>query len=57
MSINIISTYDNITINESLKDETTIYEYIKKVIKLLGDEVIIIMTINTGDKLITLKIK
>ena len=57
MSINIISTYDNITINESLKDETTIYEYIKKVIKLLGDEVVIIMTINTGDKLITIKIK
>ena len=57
MSINIISTYDNITINESLKDETTIYEYIKKVIKLLGDEVVIIMTINTGDKLITVKIK
>ena len=57
MSINIISTYDNITINESLKDETTIYEYIKNVIKLLGDEVVIIMTINTGDKLITVKIK
>ena len=57
MSINIISTIDGITINETLKDDTTIYEYIKKVINLLGNEVNINMIINIGYKLITLKIK
>ena len=57
MSIQIITKADNITINETLKDDTTIYEYIMKVINVLGDEVEIIITINTGDKLITLKIK
>lgn len=57
MSINIISTLDDITINETLKDDTTIYEYIKNVISLLGNDVNINMIINTGDKLITVKLK
>ena len=57
MSINIISTLDDITINENLKDDTTIYEYIKNVISLLGNDVNINMIINTGDKLITVKLK
>ena len=54
MSIQIIS---NITINETLKDDITIYEYIKKVVDTLGDSVDIVIAINTGDKLITVKIK
>ena len=57
MSINIISTLDDITINETLKDDTTIYKYIKNVISLLGNDVNINMIINTGDKLITVKLK
>jgi hypothetical protein len=48
---------DDITINEILKDDTTIYEYINKVVKLLGEEVSIIMVITTKDKMITVKIK
>ena len=57
MSINIISTLDDITINETLKDELTIYDYINSVINLLGQDVSIRMVINIGDKLITIKIK
>ena len=57
MSIQIITTNDDITINETLKDDITIYEYIKKVIHLLGDNIEIKIIINTGDKLITLRIK
>ena len=57
MSIQIISTADNITINETLKDDITIYEYIKKVVDTLGDSVDRVIAINTGDKLITVKIK
>lgn len=57
MSINIISTLDDITINETLKDELTIYDYINSVINLLGEDVSINMIVNIGDKLITIKIK
>ena len=57
MSINIISTLDDITINETLKDELTIYDYIINVINLLGQNVSINMIVNIGDKLITIKIK
>ena len=57
MSINIISTLDDITINETLKDELTIYDYINSVVNLLGKDVSINMIINIGDKLITIKIK
>lgn len=57
MSINIISTLDDITINETLKDELTIYDYINNVVNLLGQDVSINMIINIGDKLITIKIK
>jgi len=57
MSINIISTLDDITINETLKDELTIYDYINSVVNLLGEDVSINMIVNIGDKLITIKIK
>ena len=57
MSINIISTLDDITINETLKDELTIYDYIISVVNLLGEDVSINMIVNIGDKLITIKIK
>ena len=57
MSINIISTLDDITINETLKDELTIYEYVNNVANLLGEDVSINMIVNIGDKLITIKIK
>jgi len=57
MSINIISTLDDITINETLKDELTIYEYVNNVVNLLGEDVSINMIVNIGDKLITIKIK
>ena len=57
MSINIVSTLDDITINETLKDELTIYEYINSVVNLLGEDVSINMIVNIGDKLITIKIK
>ena len=48
---------DDITINEILKDDITIYEYINKVINILGNEVNIFMVITTEDKIITVKIK
>ena len=57
MSIQLISTYDGITVNETLKDELTIYEYINKVVNLLGDDVSIIMIITIDNKMITIKIK
>ena len=57
MSIQLISTYDGITVNETLKDELTIYEYINKVVNLLGDDVSIIMIITIDNKVITIKIK
>ena len=57
MSIQLISTYDGITVNETLKDELTIYEYINKVVNLLGDDVSIIMIITVDNKMITIKIK
>lgn len=57
MSIQIISTNDNITINETLNDSETIYEYINKVINILGIDTNIYMNIIIGDKLITVKLK
>lgn len=57
MSIQLISTYDGITVNETLKDDITIYEYINKVVNLLGDDVSIIMIITVDNKMITIKIK
>ena len=57
MSINIVSTLDDITINETLRDELTIYEYVNNVVNLLGEDVSINMIVNIGDKLITIKIK
>lgn len=57
MSIQIISTNDNITINETLNDSETIYEYINKVINILGIDTNIYMNIIIFDKLITIKLK
>lgn len=57
MSIQIISINDNITINETLKDSETIYEYINKVINILGIDTNIYMNIIIFDKLITIKLK
>jgi hypothetical protein len=57
MSIQLISTHDGITVNETLKDDITIYEYINKVVNLLGDDVSIIMIITVDNKMITIKIK
>ena len=58
MSISIITTYENITINETLTEEN-IYDYINNVIEQFEDKnkVSIIMIINTGDKEIRIKIK
>ena len=57
MSIQIISEAEDITINETLKDDITIYEYMNRVIDTLGNDVNIKIEINTGDKLITVKLK
>lgn len=57
MSINIISKVDGVVINETLKDEITIYEYINKIIDLLGDDVEIEMVITTNKQVIRIKIK
>ena len=57
MSIQIISEVEDITINETLKDDITIYEYMNRVIDTLGNNVNIKIEINTGDKLITVKLK
>ena len=57
MSIQMVCEADDITINEILKDDTTIYEYINKVVKILGEEVSIIMVLTIEDKMITVKIK
>ena len=58
MSISIITTYENITINETLTEEN-IYDYINNVVEQFEDKnkVSIIMIINTGDKEIRIKIK
>lgn len=57
MSIQMVCEAEDITINEMLKDDTTIYEYINKVVKTLGEEVSIVMVITIKDKMITVKIK
>ena len=58
MSISIITTCDNITICETLYNES-IYEYINNVVNEFDDKnnVSIKMIINTGSELITIKIK
>lgn len=58
MSISIITTYENITINETLTEEN-IYDYINNVVEQFEDKnkISIIMIINTGDKEIRIKIK
>ena len=58
MSISIITTYENITINETLNDEV-IYDYINNILEQFEDKnkISIIMIINTGDKEIQIKIK
>ena len=58
MSVTVVTTCDDITIVETLEDES-IYEYINKVVNEIGDKnnVSIVMIINTGTQLITLKVK
>ncbi len=58
MSITVITTCDDITIIETLDDES-IYEYINKIVDEFDDKnnVSIVMIINTGTQLITLKVK
>ena len=58
MSITLITTCDNITICETLCDES-VYEYINKVVDEFDDKnsVSITMIINTGTQLITIKVK
>ena len=57
MSIVLISSCDDITINETLKDNQTIYEYITKVIDTLGPDVSIVLEVVLTDKLIKIKLK
>lgn len=57
MSIVLISSCDDITINETLKDNQTIYEYIAKVIDTLGPDVSIVLEVVLTDKLIKIKLK
>ena len=58
MSVTVVTTCDDITIIETLDDES-IYEYINKVLDEFDDKnnVSIVMVINTGAQLITLKVK
>ena len=58
MSVTVITTCDDITIVETLDDES-IYEYINKIMDEFDDKnnVSIVMVINTGTQLITLKVK
>ena len=58
MSVTVITTCDDITIVETLDDES-IYEYINKIMDEFDDKnnVSIVMVINTGAQLITLKVK
>ena len=57
MSIQLITEIDGITVNEILKDDITIYDYIKNVVSLLGEDVSIKMIITIEDRMITLKMK
>lgn len=57
MSIELITEIDGITVNEILKDDITIYDYIKNVVSLLGEDVSIKMIITIEDRMITLKMK
>ena len=58
MSVTVVTTCDDITIIETLDDES-IYEYINKIMDEFDDKnnVSIVMVINTGTQLITLKVK
>ena len=59
MTIRLILTDDNITINEELKDNNTVYNYIMRVLDNFDDKdkVNINMVIKTDKQLIDIKIK
>ena len=59
MSIRLILTDNEITINEELKDNETIYNYINRAINNFDnkDNVFIYMVIQTDKEIINIKIK
>ena len=59
MSIRLILTDNEITINEELKDNETIYNYINRAINIFDnkDNVNIYMTVQTDKEIINIKIK
>ena len=59
MSIRIILTDNEITINEMLKDDETIYNYINRALTNFEDKenVLIFMVIKTEKEIIQVKIK
>ena len=59
MSIRIILTDNEITINEELKDNETIYNYVNRALTNfeIKDNVFIYMVIQTEKELIKIKIK
>ena len=59
MSIRLILTDNEITINEELKDNETIYNYINRAINNFDnkDNVNIYMTVQTDKEIINIKIK
>ena len=59
MSIRLILTDNEITINEELKDNETIYNYINRAINNFDDKdnVFIYMIIQTEKEIINIKIK
>ena len=59
MSIRLILTDNEITINEELKDNETIYNYIDRAINNFDnkDNVNIFMTVQTEKEIINIKIK
>ena len=59
MSIRLILTDNEITINEELKDNETIYNYINRAINNFDnkDNVNIFMTVQTEKEIINIKIK
>ena len=59
MSIRILLTDNEITINEKLKDEDTIYDYINRALNNFDnkDNVKIVLIIQTEKQMIQVKIK
>ena len=58
MSLTIITTFDNVTICETI-NEGTVLEYINNVFNDIDDKnnVTMNMIVNTGDKLVTIRLR